>query len=67
MPSVAQLIATVGPALILLIVLSDAFCLATARPTPGQVIQWWARDHPVIASLFGGFVGAFAAHIFWHT
>jgi len=62
-----QLIATGGPGLILLIVVLDVLCLALKRPTPGQVIQLWARSHPVLAGLFAGFVGAFCAHIFWYT
>jgi hypothetical protein len=44
----------------------DVACLLLQRPTPGQVIQWWARDHPFLAALLAGFVGAFTAHIFWH-
>jgi len=65
--SIQQLIATAGPGLILVVLAFDVFCLAAERPTPGQVIQWWARDHPVLASIFAGFVGAFSAHIFWHS
>jgi hypothetical protein len=60
------LIAVGGPVMLLLVTGYDVFCLVTARPTPGQVVQWWARDHPIIAGLFAAFVGAFMAHIFWH-
>ena len=62
-----QAVATGGPLLMLVVVVFDLFCLVRDRPTPGQVIQWWARDHPILAGAFSGFVGAFVAHIFWHT
>lgn len=65
--SIQQFVAAGGPLLILLIAAFDVFCLTTARQTPGQVIQWWARDHPLLAAAFTAFVGAFMAHIFWHT
>ncbi len=67
MSSISQIVAAAGPGLIFVIVLSELACLAKGWPTPGQVIQWWASDHPIVASLFAGFVGAFSAHIFWHT
>lgn len=51
----------------LAVIAFDLYCLVRNSPTPGQVIQWWARDHPILAGAFSGFVGAFAAHIFWHT
>lgn len=62
-----QAVATGGPLLMLVVVAFDLYCLVREKPTPGQVIQWWARDHPILAAAFSGFVGAFAAHIFWHT
>ena len=62
-----QWVAIGGPGLILLVALWDVTCLVRLKPTPGQVIQWWARDHPFLAALLAGFVGAFTAHIFWHT
>jgi hypothetical protein len=62
-----QWIAIGGPGLIFLVTVWDVTCLLRQKPTPGQVIQWWARDHPFLAALLAGFVGAFAAHIFWHT
>ena len=64
---IVQAVAVGGPLLILVIAVADIRCAYAAIPTPGQVIQWWARDHPVIAAVFTAFVGAFAAHIFWHT
>jgi hypothetical protein len=60
------LVAVGGPVLILGVSAFDVVCLLLQRPTPGQVIQWWARDHPFLATLLAGFVGAFTAHIFWH-
>jgi hypothetical protein len=62
-----QAVATGGPLLMLVVIAFDLYCLVRNSPTPGQVIQWWARDHPILAGEFSGFVGAFAAHIFWHT
>jgi hypothetical protein len=65
--TVQQLVAAGGPAFIFLIAAVDLACLVTRWSTPGEVIQWWAQDHPFLAAGFAGFVGAFAAHIFWHT
>lgn len=59
-------IAVGGPFLMALIAGYDLWCLVTAKATPGQVIQWWAEDHPILAGFFTLFVGAFLAHIFWH-
>lgn len=59
-------IAVGGPLLILAVAVFDVGCLWRLKPSPGQVIQWWARDHPFLAGLLAGFVGAFTAHIFWH-
>ena len=59
-------IAAGGPILVVFIAGYDLLSLVMAWPTPGQVIQWWARDHRILASLFAVFVGAFFAHIFWH-
>jgi hypothetical protein len=65
--NILVLVAVGGPALLMLVALADLFCLRTERYTPGQVIEWWARDHPWLTAFFASFVGAFAAHIFWHT
>jgi hypothetical protein len=65
--SIAQMVAAGGPLFILVVVTVDLVSIAMKRPTPGQVVQWWSADHPILAALFAGFVGAFAAHIFWHT
>lgn len=60
-------IAAGGPGLLLFVTGYDVLCLVKGWPTPGQVIQWWSRDHPFLAGLFALFVGAFVAHIFWHA
>ena len=60
------LVALGGPVLIFAISAFDVGCLLLQKPTPGQVIQWWARDHPFLTGLLAGFIGAFIAHIFWH-
>ena len=60
-------VAAGGPLLILVIALFDLWCIWADNLTPGQLIQGWAKDHPFIAALLTGFVGAFGAHIFWHS
>jgi hypothetical protein len=65
--TVASWVAMGGPLLIAAVALFDISCIAIGKRTPGQVIQWWARDHPVYAMFFTFFIGAFAAHIFWHA
>lgn len=55
-----------GAGLVVLVAVADVWCLWTGRPTPGQVIQLWSREHPFYSFLLCAFVGAFAAHIYWH-
>jgi hypothetical protein len=61
------LVAAGGPLLILVVALFDLWCILADKLTPGQFIQGWAHDHPFLAALLTGFVGAFGAHIFWHS
>jgi hypothetical protein len=60
-------IAVAGPFLILALASFEVASLARTGHTPGQVIQLWTRDHPIMAALLALFVGAFAAHIWWHS
>ena len=60
-------VAAGGPLLILVVALFDLWCIWTDKLTPGQFIQGWAHDHPFLAALLAAFVGAFGAHIFWHS
>jgi len=59
-------IAVSGTVLLVIVAATDVWCLVTGRLTPGQVIQFWSREHPFYSGLLAAFVGAFAAHIFWH-
>ncbi len=65
--SLLAITSTGGPALLLVTAVFDLWCVWTSRGTPGQLVQTWARDHPFLAAMLGGFVGAFGAHIFWHS
>jgi len=65
--NVLQIVAIGGPLLIAIVSFFDIFCIWKESYTPGQVVQWWTYDHPWLAAFFAAFVGAFAAHIFWHT
>lgn len=59
-------VALVGTVLLVIAAATDVWCLVTGRLTPGQVIQLWSRQHPFLSAYLAAFVGAFAAHIFWH-
>lgn len=65
--SLLPYVAVGGPVLILVVALFDAWCIWTGKWTPGQFIEGWAKHHPFLAALLAGFVGAFGAHIFWHS
>ena len=56
-----------GPGLVLVTAFFDLWCVWKRKETPGQLVQSWAHDHPFLAAMLGGFVGAFGAHIFWHS
>jgi hypothetical protein len=65
--NVLFLVAIGGPLLIVVVAVFDVWCLFQDRLTPGQAIQFWSRDHPFLGAMLAAFIGAFAAHIFWHT
>lgn len=61
------IVAIGGPVLIFIFALFDLWCLLTGRLTPGQLVQSWTRAHPFQSAGLAAFVGAFAAHIYWHS
>ena len=65
--SLLLFVAVGGPVLIFLVALFDLWCIWRDKMTPGQFIEGWAHHHPFLAALLAGFVGAFGAHIFWHS
>ncbi len=60
------IVAVAGPALLLGVVVAELAAVWQRGVPLGAVIHGWARVHPFLAALLAAFVGAFAAHIFWH-
>jgi hypothetical protein len=69
------IVAVAGPLLLLGVVVAELTAAVvkgdgaggTRSAALGELVYEWSRDHPFLAALLSAFVGAFAAHIFWHS
>jgi len=61
------IVAVAGPMLLLAVAAAEIVGAWRRNVALGAVIEDWASDHPFLAALLAAFVGAFAAHIFWHS